>query len=93
MPSLLLGLLRTVQDPSKPLGSFEPLGIPYYDLLEDNILCRKMLVLNLHVFQYLTNILAYITSRNKIKDSLTIYTDRAVKKYIKLLLQMLRKLN
>ena len=68
-----------------PLGSFEPLGIQYYDFLKDNILYRKMLVFNLHIFHSLTNILAYFASRNKI-----IYTDKAVKKHIKLLLQMLR---
>ena len=46
--------------------------------------CRKMLVFYLHAFHSLTNILAYIASRNKIKDSLIIYTDRAVQKHIKL---------
>ena len=50
-------LFRTHQN---PLGSFEPLGIPYYDLLKANIWCRKMLVFNLHVLHSLTNILAYI---------------------------------
>ena len=44
-----------------------------------------MLVFNLHAFHSLSNILAYIAARNKIKDSLIISTERAVKKYIKLL--------
>ena len=50
-------LFRTHQN---PLGSFEPLGIPYYNLLKNNILCYKMLVFNLHVLHSLSNILAYI---------------------------------
>ena len=63
--------------------------IPYYDfikLLKDNIFCRKMLVFDLNVFHSLINISAYIALRNEIKDSLRIYIDRAVQKYIKLLL-------
>ena len=63
--------------------------IPYYDfinLLKDNIFCWKMLVFDLNAFHSLINISAYIVLRHKIKDSLIIYMDRAVEKYIKLLL-------
>ena len=45
-----------------------------------------MLVFNLSALHSLINILFYIATRNKINDSLKIYIDRAVEKYIKLLL-------
>ena len=45
-----------------------------------------MLVFNLHASNTLINILAYIALMMEIKDSLIIYMDRAVQKYIKLLL-------
>ena len=86
IPSVLLGPLRTLQDPS---GHFEPFMIPNYNfinLLKDSIFCRKMLVFDLNAFSCLINISSYIALRNKIKDSLRIYIDRAVQKYIKLLL-------
>ena len=51
-----------------------------------------MLVFDLNVFHSLINISAYIALRNEIKDSLRIYIDRTVKKYLKLLLELLRKL-
>ena len=87
-PSVLLGPLRTLQVPSGPLR------IPYYDfinLLKNIILCRKMLVFNLSALHSLTNISVQILPRNKIDDSLKIYIDRAVQKYIKLLLYLPRK--
>ena len=96
IPSVFLGPFRTLQGPSGPIrthqdpsGPFEPFMIPYYNfinLLKDNIFCRKMLVFDLNAFSSLINISAYIALRNKIKDSLRIYIDRAVQKYIKLLL-------
>ena len=45
-----------------------------------------MLVFNLSALHYLINISVYIAHRNTIKDSLKIYIDRAVEKYIKLFL-------
>ena len=63
-PSVLLGPLRTLRAPSRPVR------IPYYDfinLVTNNILCRKMLVLNLSALHSLINISAYIAPRNKIK--------------------------
>ena len=41
-----------------------------------------MLVFNLNALHSLINISAYIALRNKIKESLRIYIDRAVQKYI-----------
>ena len=67
-PSVILGPLRTLQDLSEPFR-VEPLGISYYDLLKDNILYRKMLVFNLHIFHSLTNILGYFASWNKIRTA------------------------
>ena len=60
---------KTDQNPSEP---FEPLRIPFYDLLKNYILCRKMLVFNLHDLHALINILAKIAAKNEIKDSLII---------------------
>ena len=45
-----------------------------------------MLIFNLSALHYLINISVYIAHRNTIKDSLKIYIDRAVEKYIKLFL-------
>ena len=88
IPSVLLGAIRTLQDPSGPLRAFEPVMIPYYDfinLLKEYIFCRKMLVFYLNAFHSLIHNSAYITLRNKIKDCLRIYLEMAVQKYIKLL--------
>ena len=83
IPSVLLGTHRTLQDPSGPLRALWALHDPilqfYFNMLKDNICCRKMLVFYLNAFSSLINISSYIALRNKIKDILRIYIDRTVK--------------